>query len=291
MYAFMVVTCISFCTQQGLKPLCTVTEMYINILRHCIQKHCDKPLRHLDKCVTVNRENIMSLAEIAFTGTQQKMVTFTEMSCEESNVQFAFLRAIMVPVAPTAMDIFYTFLHYTVQEFFAALWLLQNPDNINEVLQECLTEERKHMKHIVPFLCGLLNANNTKIVKCLVPAQQIMKTANWFIKTLVDTFVPLQTNQDNENLEESWPERDLQFLCQCLYESQSTEACLLLLDKLDYQLDLSGEHLDPHYCCTVAYVINQCKERKVRLDLEECTVSDQGHMLLLGCLQNVESLG
>ncbi|XP_046899574.1 uncharacterized protein LOC124483266 isoform X2 [Hypomesus transpacificus] len=184
-----------------------------------------------------------------------------------------------------------TFLHYTVQEFFAALWLLQNPDNITVVLQECLTEERKHMKHIVPFLCGLLNANHTKMVKCLVPAEKIMTTADWVIKKLVDTFVTLQTNQDNENLEESWPEWDLQFICQCLYESQSTEACLLLLDKLDYQLDLSGEHLDPHYCCTVAYVINQCKERKVRLDLEECTVSDQGHMLLLGCLQNVESLG
>ncbi|KAJ8000493.1 hypothetical protein DPEC_G00180700 [Dallia pectoralis] len=41
----------------------------------------------------------------------------------------------------------------------------------------------------------------------------------------------------------------------------------------------------------VSYVINQSLEKKVDLDLDSCTVSDQGLRLILGALKNVSSLG
>ncbi|XP_042174617.1 uncharacterized protein LOC112238785 isoform X3 [Oncorhynchus tshawytscha] len=196
----------------------------------------------------------------------------------------------MIMVEPTVSDTYSAFLHYTMQEFFGALWLLQNPDKIREVLQKCQTEEWKHTKHMVPFLCGLLNERNIRLVNGLVPAQQIKKTSDWFFKEVVNTFLPLQTNQDHAEGGAPEFERDLLFLCQCLYESQSTEACLLLLDKLDYNLDLDEEHLDPHQCCAVSYMISQSAERKVDVDLNSCTVSDQGLRLILGSLKNVRYL-
>ncbi|XP_029603855.1 uncharacterized protein LOC115189398 isoform X12 [Salmo trutta] len=291
MYALMVVTCIYFPTSEASKQTCTITGMYCNILRHCIQKHSAKRLKDTDKCLKENREKILSLAEIAFDATNEKNMNLTTLSCEESSVHFAFLGALMVKISPTAFDTYSAFLHYTMQDFFGALWLLQNPDKIREVLEKCQTEQWKHTKHMIPFLCGLLNERNIRLVKSLVPAQQIKKTSDWFFKEVVNTFLPSQTNQDHAEGGAPESEIDLLFLCQCLYEYQSTEACLLLLDKLDYHLDLSGEHLDPHQCCAVSYVTSQSAERKVGLDLNGCTVSDQGVRLILGSLKNVRRLG
>eukprot|EP00063_Salmo_salar_P063827 XP_014038662.1 PREDICTED: uncharacterized protein LOC106591917 isoform X2 [Salmo salar] len=291
MYALMVVACIYFPTSEASKQTCTITEMYSNILRHCIQKHSGKRRKETDECLKENREKILSLAEIAFNATNEKNMNLTTLSCGESSIHFAFLGAFMVKVAPTASDTYAAFLHYTMQEFFAALWLLQNPDKIREVLEKCQTEQWKHTKHLIPFLCGLLNERNIRLVNSVVPAQQIKKTSDWFFKEMVNTFLPSQTNQDDAEGGAPESEIDLLFLCQCLYEYQSTEACLLLLDKLDYHLDLSREHLDPHQCCTVSYVTSQSAERKVGLDLNGCTVSDQGVRLILGSLKNVRHLG
>ncbi|XP_055780066.1 uncharacterized protein LOC129855971 [Salvelinus fontinalis] len=290
MYALMVVACIYYSTPEASKQPWTTTKMYLNILRYCILKHSGKQMNDLDKCLVENREKILSLAKIAFDATLQKTMNLTELTCELSSVQFSFLGALMIMVEPTVSDTYSAFLHYTMQEFFGALWLLQNPDKIREVLEKCQTEEWKHTKHMVHFVCGLLNERNIRLVNGLVPAQQIKKTSDWFFKEVVNTFLPLQTNQDQAEGGAPEFEIDLLFLCQCLYESQSTEACLLLLDKLDYNLDLVEEHLDPHQCCAVSYMISQSAERKVGLDLNSCTVSDQGLRLILASLKNVRYL-
>ncbi|XP_064860562.1 uncharacterized protein LOC115118922 [Oncorhynchus nerka] len=245
----------------------------------------------IDVYLKENREKILSLAEIAFDATNEKNMNLTTLSCEEGSVHFAFLGAFMVNISPTASDTCAAFLHYTMQEFFGALWLLQNPDKIREVLEKCQTEEWKHTKHLIPFLFGLLTEKNMRLVNSLVPAQQIKKMSDWFFKEVVNTFLPSQTNQDHVEGGDPEFEIDLLFLCQCLYEYQSTEACQLFLDKLNYHLDLSGEHLDPHQCCAVSYVTSQSAERKVGLDLNGCTVSDQGVRLILGSLKNVRHLG
>ncbi|XP_031670656.1 uncharacterized protein LOC109885850 [Oncorhynchus kisutch] len=291
MYALIVVACIYFPTSEASEQTCTITEMYSNILRHCIQKHSGRRRKDIDIYLKENREKILSLAEIAFDATNEKNMNLTTLSCEESSVHFAFLGAFMVNISPTASDTCAAFLHYTMQEFFGALWLLQNPDKIREVLEKCQTEQWKHTKHLIPFLFGLLNDKNIRLVNSLVPAEQIKKMSDWFFKEVVNTFLPSQANQDHVEGGDPEFEIDLLFLCQCLYEYQSTEACQLLLDKLDYHLDLSGEHLDPHQCCAVSYVTSQSAERKVGLDLNGCTVSDQGVRLILGSLKNVRHLG
>ncbi|KAL1023945.1 hypothetical protein UPYG_G00049360 [Umbra pygmaea] len=290
MYAQMVVSCLCFSTSVGSYQTCTITEMYSNILRQCIQKHSGKPLKYTDKSLKENRANIFILAEIAFCATREKNMNLTELSCDDSSVQFEFLGALMVKVAPTASDTYCAFLHYTMQEFFGALWLLQNPDKIREVLQKCQTEQWKHIQYLIPFLCGFLNERTVRLVNSLVPAEQIKKTSDWFFKEFFNTFIPPQTNQDLAEDDAPEFEVDLLLLCRCLYESQSAEACCLLLNKLDYDLDLSGEHLDPHHFCAVTYVISQSAERKVGLDLNDCTVSDQGLRLILGSLKNVGHL-
>ncbi|XP_038158239.1 uncharacterized protein LOC119794668 isoform X3 [Cyprinodon tularosa] len=277
MYALMVAA--SFSSGVSLQPK-TVTEIYINIVRFSLQMNSNGTrMKNLNQFIRTKRDEIMSLAEAAFEATQRKTVNLEGLSFEDSCI-LSFRKSLDVKVALTETMTVHAFLHYTMQEFFAALWLLKNPEKIREVFQQSLTEEMKHMKHVIPFMCQLLNEENPSLMSCLVPDEKLVETQEWFFKEMIDTF--FQKAHDSELYV------DTLFLCQCLYESQSSEACIAFLDKLNFHLDLSGENLDPHSCQAVAFMVTQSKERKISLNLKDVTVSEQGMRQLLRCLQHVK---
>ncbi|CAI5657212.1 unnamed protein product [Oreochromis niloticus] len=276
MYALMVVACFSFEGSDFSPHPCTVTEIYLNILYFCNQRNVSKTPEN----ESTKWDAIMSLSQAAFCATEGKNVNLTSLPKLDSCANLAILSMNVIQVSPTVKKPLCAFLHYTVQEFFAALWVLKDPEKTRCVLQQCLVQGSKHMKHLVPFLCGLLNEKNADLLESLLPPQQLRDTSDWFFKHLVTTFVGCSDREDCE--------MDLMFLCQCLYESQSPDACLCLLEKLDYFIDVSGETLDPQQCCVLAYVISQSKERKIELNLEDTTVSKQGMRPLLGCLSKLQ---
>ncbi|XP_044200556.1 uncharacterized protein LOC122976244 [Thunnus albacares] len=288
MYALMVAACFSSKMSEDSPQPCTITEIYIKIVRYRLKMNNKTKDTHLNSFISNKREEILSLAEVAFLATEGKTVNLTELTYEDSCVH-SFLKTLIINIDHTESIITYAFLHYTMQEFFAALWLLKNPEKIKDVLQQCLTEEKKYMKHLIPFICRLLNDKKyPTLMKCLIPAQELKSTSTWFFKEVITTFFTRLCDQDETDSEDSRLNVDILFLCQCLYESQCPEACLQFLDKLDYHLDLSGESLDPHHCCAVSYVVTQSKERKTWLNLEDAMVSKQGMRRLFGCLKNVQ---
>ncbi|XP_038569959.1 protein NLRC5-like [Micropterus salmoides] len=290
MYALMVAVCFSSETPEDSPQSCTVTEIYINIVRHCLQTINKTKTKDLNSFINNRSEEILSLAEFAFKATVEKTVNLTELPCEDSCV-LSFMKPLVIKVAPTETITTHAFLHYTMQEFFAALWLLKYPDKIRDVFQQCLTEEKKHMKHLIPFMCRLLTDKRPSLMKHLIPAQELKNTSDWFFEELITTFLPRLCEKDEADTEDSGLYVDILFLCQCFYESQCPEACIIFLEKLDYHLDLSGESLEPYLCSAVAYVVTQSKERKIWLNLEDVMVSEQGMRRLLGCLQNVQWCG
>ncbi|XP_044043300.1 uncharacterized protein LOC122871863 isoform X1 [Siniperca chuatsi] len=287
MYALMVAACFSSETSEDSPQPCTVTEIYINIARFCLQTNSNKTkTKHLNSFINNKSKEMLSLAEVAFHATERKTVNLTKLQYEDSCV-LSFLKTLVLKVAHTETITTYAFLHYTMQEFFAALWLLKDPDKIKAVFQQSLTEQHKHMKHLIPFMCRLLTEKSPSWMEHLIPAQQLKNTSNWYFKELITTFSPGLCKTDDADTEDSGLGVDILFLCQCLYESQCPEACIYFLEKLDYRLDLSEESLDPYLCCAVAYVVTQSKERKIWLNLEGVMVSGQGIRRLVGCLQNV----
>ncbi|XP_074536632.1 uncharacterized protein LOC141798726 [Halichoeres trimaculatus] len=279
MYALMVAACFLSKTSEALPQPCSMTEIYINIVRYCLEMSRENKSSSLNRFIKEEKDKILSLAELAFHATKRKTVILTDLPYEDSCV-LCFLKPLSEKVAPTETRKTYAFLHYTVQEFFAALWLLKNPDQIKDVFQQCLTEEGKHMKHLIPFMCRLLTEKSPSLLEHLIPAQKLKSTSSWIFKDMINTFY-CECTEDGE------PDADLLFVCQCLYESQCPAACVCFLETLDYHLDLSGESLDSYLCCAVANVVTLSKERKVRLNLEDVSVSEQGMTSLFGCLDNV----
>ncbi|XP_033991268.1 uncharacterized protein LOC117486816 isoform X2 [Trematomus bernacchii] len=286
MYALMVAACFLCETSEDFQKPCCITDIYINIFRFCLKRNSNTKYIDLNAFIESKSEEILSLAEVAFRATEGKTVNLTLRPSGESHV-LSLLKQLAIKVARsrTKRITTYAFLHYTMQEFFAALWLLKNPDLISNVFQQCLTEEKKHMKHLIPYMCRLLTEESPSLMEYLIPAEELKNTSNWFFKEVISTFLPSLCENDEPEPEDSGR---ILFLCQCLFESQCPEACINLLEKLEYRLDLSGESLDPYPCCAVAYVITQSKERKIWLNLEDVTISQQGMRPLLGCLQNVQ---
>ncbi|KAK2857171.1 hypothetical protein Q5P01_005906 [Channa striata] len=281
MYALMVAAFSS--SEQSPQP-CTVTEIYINIVRSCLQMKSRTKTKHLNSFISSKSEEILSLAQVAFLACEGKTVNLTDLPCEDICV-LSFLKPLVIKVAPTEEITRHAFLHYDAG-VFAAVWLLKNPDKIKDVFRQCLTEEKKHLKHLIPFMCRLLNEKSPTLMKCLTPAQELQTTSKWFFQEVIHTLFLCPCEE--EDTEGSGSDFDILFLCQCLYESQCPEACIYFLDKLDYHLDLSGRTLDPYSCCAVAYVITQLKEKKIRLNFEYVKVSDRGMSQLFGCLNHVQ---
>ncbi|KAK7175303.1 hypothetical protein R3I93_002262 [Phoxinus phoxinus] len=271
MYAFMIVDLIQFKSDNVFNHPHTVTEMYIHIFRVAVKKHGKKKIEQIDKYLREIKDQVHLLMENAFNATMQK--TLNLVTCDETDICHAFLKMITTRDSPTSATTYCAFLHNTMQEFFSALWLLGHPGEIEKVLQLCQTEEKKHMKHVLPFLCGLLGEHNIKLIKCLFPEDQIKKTSDWFIDKFLDTFHQPQSESE---------EFDLLYVCQCLYELQSPKACLKFLEKMDHQLE-PEEDLDPHQCCALAYVITQSRDKEVYLNLEDCKLTDAGMNRMLSC--------
>ncbi|KAL0199079.1 hypothetical protein M9458_007619 [Cirrhinus mrigala] len=276
-YAFMIVNVIKFKNDTVYNHPHTVTEINIQIFRLAAKKHGNRQNKQIDEYLKERKDQIHPLMENAFNATMKKCLNLPDFSSDETDICHAFLKMITTTDSPTSATTYCAFLHNTMQEFFSALWLLGHPDEIDKVLQLCQTEEHKHMRHVLSFLCGLLSEHNIKLLKCLFPEDQIKKTSDWLIEKFLDTF--LQPQSESE-------EFDLLYVCQCLYELQSPKACLMFLEKMDHRLEPEVD-LDPHQCCALSYVIGQSRDKEVYVNLEDCNVTDVGMDMMLSCSPNI----
>ncbi|XP_042589457.1 nucleotide-binding oligomerization domain-containing protein 2-like isoform X2 [Cyprinus carpio] len=277
LYAFMIVDLIKFKNYTVYNHPHTVTEIYIHIFRLAVKKHGNKQNKQIDMYLKEKKDQIHPLIKNAFNGTMQKCLNLPDFSSDDTDICHAFLKMITTTDSPTSATTYCAFLHNTMQEFFSALWLLGHPDEIEKVLLLCQKEEHKHMRYVLPFLCGLLSEHNTRLLKCLFPEDQIKKTSGWLIEKLLDTFLQAQSESE---------EFDLLYVCQCLYELQSPKACLMFLEKMNHQLEPEVD-LDPHQCCALSYVIGQSRDKEVYLNLEDCTIADVGMNMMLSCSPNI----
>lgn len=288
MYTFIVTACICLSVSEAKDHPCTVTEMYVQILRDSLKICNDQTTEHLDKYMHHQKQALRSLAESAYQAMLGKTVNVTRLDGEDHSVLDAFLTSSAAKDTTSS----WAFLHNTMQEFWASVFQLMTPDKITQVLQQCQTEEGKYLKHIFSFLCGLSSqsSNMVESIKFLISEEEVRELSDQYIEKIIDSFIYCETQQDPDESNSDVDVENLLFICQCLYEHQSPEACLLLLEKVGYEFNLSGEQLDPQQCCAVSYVINQSKDRNVRLDLEDCSLSDPGLRLILRALENLTML-
>lgn len=291
LYAFIVTACISISPTETRNKSFTITEMYVRIFRFCMEKHGHKDVEHLDKYITDNKKDIVFLAQASYHAMLEKTVNLKGLDHTQISVQNAFLTT-MQPRNPSAPSHKVSaFLHNTMQEFWAALHLILYPDNIPHVLTQCQCyEEGKYLKYIIPFLSGLFSDPLVELITCLVPVEQIQATRAKYFPEIIDTFLYTKELNQEGDVEQFMEADNIIFLCRCLYEYHSPEACQHFLNKVHWELDLQDQDLDPYQCCVVSYVVSHSKKHTVHLDLTDCKIPDPGFKLILGSLKKLKSL-
>ncbi|XP_063076926.1 NACHT, LRR and PYD domains-containing protein 4F-like [Engraulis encrasicolus] len=281
MHAYMVAACMLFPSDE-VPNLCTATTIYLHIFRHILMK-C-KQLTQFNHLIQRSKEEILHLCKLSFSAMKQRTILLED--CEDNNIERNFLNQLTFRDSPTSSETRCSFLHNTMQEFFAALWLVANPGEIDGVLANCRKDEEKHMRHVISFLSGLFSEKNVSLLKCLIPAEDITKASHGFHQKLFSSFLHPSTDHGQEDTPYDSRE-DFIFLCQCLFEMQSHQACSVFLNKIRCCFDFGDGCLDPYQCCAMSYIIKQSRD-KVVLELANCDISEEMIKMICSCHQHIK---
>ena len=136
----------------------TVTELYKRATKVLIYRHHPKcslrmpPNDYLIKCFPKELKNdLLQVKQIAKDGIEKGKLIFREES--ESNFAKLANCGFFYKLADKRQN-YFCFLHLTLQEFFAALCVVDDMDNIDKFLEEGVRDPKWHL--VIQFVAGLI---------------------------------------------------------------------------------------------------------------------------------------
>ncbi|XP_069036239.1 protein NLRC3-like [Lepisosteus oculatus] len=268
-FSWIVVTVLEHTLEEssGESPT-TLTDFYTNFLFVLLKAKEQNENKDVFKS---NQEAILKLGKLAFDNLEKNIIVFYEKNLREYDIDLnsplysVVCKEIFKQNSAFNRKKVYCFLHLTVQEYFAALYVFgshQN-NNINPLkktkeifswfgrislfslnkgaLERAIQSRTGHLDLFVRFLLGMEMENNQKLLEGFLSQKQdhssdIQKTAG-FIKELIRGT--------------SSPERCIN-LFHCLSELKDQS----LMDEFNVTLDKvkrSGQTLSPSQCSALAY--------------------------------------
>ena len=266
----------------------TITQLYEAFLINTLKRHVDKynegrgkRVRSLDRLPENELLCLQSLSKLAFQGLENDQTTFY---IEE-------LEAVLSGIAPEGdlhskllgiMNVFhstsgigieecYQFLHRTVQEFLAARYASELPEN------DRLSFFKKQVANfdtVAVFLAGL--------TKLTGPVYQQYFDGEISFSLLESelpdcSVAPFCFSELPESHSQNVFHGRLLFLqhLHAVYEAQNIELCRVLPKCVENQeIDMNGIHLSPFYCRVLAYCLINSDCCWKSLDLHKCRLSD-----------------
>uniref|UniRef100_W5M4W0 NACHT LRR and PYD domain-containing protein n=1 Tax=Lepisosteus oculatus TaxID=7918 RepID=W5M4W0_LEPOC len=277
-------------TLRSLYMLCYVPVLcwiVVTVLEHTLEKNSEESSKTLTDLYTnfllvlltarkgkrTNQEAILKVGNLAFESLEKNITVFYEKDLREygininnSSLYSGVCKDIFKQDSVLFEEKVYSFLHLTVQEYFAALYVFGSYHNnyfnplkkykkykdstlkrkpkltLNKnALERAIQSSNGHLDFFVRFLLGTEMENNQKLLKGFLSHSQdypsdIQKTAEHIKKLIKKT---------------SSPER-----CMNLFHCLSELKDQFLLDEFNVTLDAvkhSGQSLSPSQCSALAY--------------------------------------
>ncbi|XP_069036283.1 NACHT, LRR and PYD domains-containing protein 12-like [Lepisosteus oculatus] len=247
----------------------TLTDFYTYFLLVLLTAKEQKEKK--ETVLKTNQDVILKLGKLAFESLEKNIIVFYEEDLKKYGIDLnssSFYSGVWKEIFKQDSVLFqekvYCFLHLTVQEYFAALYVLGSHQNsninplekgnppastlfhLNKVaLGRAIQSKTGHLDLFVRFLLGMLMKNNQELLRGFLSHTQdhssdIQKTAG-FIKELIR--------------KTSSPERYMN-LFHCLSELKDKslmDEFSVTLDKLKVKVKHSGQRLSPSQCSALAY--------------------------------------
>ena len=234
-----------------------------------------KPFKELPEAVT---RVFSRLGEIAFNGIQQGRLVFESQEVNDLEKNGLFQRLPDTSSGYEEGKAQYCFLHLTVQEFFAAKYLVDTMSH--EELKTFVSDHIKEgaWKVVMQFVAGLLlqEEQSTDIFSGLLPLSSVTRNVSFDISRREELEARTVT---------CWPAQEdkelVVTLFNCMYENNSSSLEVQRrLAQIDCNaLDFSSCRLSPLDCLTLVHAL-QCNGEKIwHFDLEFNDIA------ALGCIE------
>ena len=239
-------------------------------------------IKSLDTLPLEIRTPFSHLCQLAFYGTQNNKVTFCDSDLTALSIsknmnlsEISFLQ-IVPSIVGDGHRIYFCFLHLSIQELLAAVYISQmSPKKQIGVFQELFGTPR--FSAVFQFYAGItkLRTNRPWLSKlprflCPVPASVYDLVRNVVKKEL--------------KIELQKPKPLLVSILHCLYEAEDPSLCVFVADLLDHTLNLAFTTLSPLDCLSVGYflsVVSTTVSGEFTVYLNNCSINDQGCKFLV----------
>ncbi|TFJ98379.1 proline-rich transmembrane protein 2-like [Platysternon megacephalum] len=262
----------------------TVTQLFVSYVTHIMANHTQErpePQRM--------RDTLISVGWLAEYGITNHILVFDLKYLQDFNVEFSpFLTGFLVenPQTDDSSQVTFSFLHLTIQEFFAALvhYLDYKEDKFRDTMAKVRSCKEGDYEIFSRFLAGLSHPATRMPLEKYVgqlkfSAEATHKVIGWLSKT---NYEELQSREDPEG------KRRLMNILNLLFESRNSQLVRDVVGK-DAHMDFSELYLMPVDCTVLAYVLSCCEEIQ-RLTLDSCFIQNEGLERLRPELHKVREL-
>ncbi|XP_040188672.1 NACHT, LRR and PYD domains-containing protein 3-like isoform X2 [Rana temporaria] len=284
-YCWIICTVLSMCfraqpiTDQLMTSLPkTVTQLFVTFVANILANHSqNKEGGH------TARELLTSIGWMAEHGVMNHMIVFDERHLESFSVRndnHLFSSFMMASGQPPDVD--YTFLHLTLQEFFAALvhFINYNADRLQETLDEAKSYKDGRAEILLRFLCGLSDSSTRSTLKSHVG--ELSTQAARHVITWIQEKMPEQTPEKSIR-----GDRDLFNVSYYLYESRNKDLVSQCIGS--NKVDFSEVPLTLLDCSVLSFILQSCRETE-EVNLHSCNIQNEGLRKFLPALRNIKSL-
>ncbi|XP_072284767.1 NACHT, LRR and PYD domains-containing protein 3-like, partial [Pyxicephalus adspersus] len=279
-YCWIVCTVLSMCfkaqptnTDQLMESLPkTVTQLFVTFVTNILANH-----NQITRDSHTARELLTSVGWMAEYGVMNHIIVFDERylkSFSVRNDKHLFSCFMMESGQPPNVD--YTFLHLTLQEFFAALahFIDYNADRLQKTHHAAESYNDGRAEILLRFLWGLSDSSTRFLLKSHVGELSVQAARD--VITWIQHKITKEQRSDKRNLLNTF-----------YYLHESRNKALVSQCIGSNNIDLSGISLSPLDCSVLSSVLQSCTEE---VDLTSCHIQEEGLRKVLPALHSIKKL-
>ncbi|XP_063002228.1 NACHT, LRR and PYD domains-containing protein 3-like [Elgaria multicarinata webbii] len=247
----------------------TVTQLFISFVKHMVANHT----RGLSGDTNV-REILRRLGSLADWALNNRSLVFDENALEVFIAMVCHLPTCFLVENfqgdSSSFPVTYSFVHLTVQEFFAALvhYLDGEEDNFKDTMEKAKGSQGGEYEIFLRFLSGLSHPTTR------APLEEILGTFSPVItQKVIDLIIKMDCKTLLSTRSQDGKRKALNFF-NLLFEAQNSQLVRQVMGNAA-RVDFSGLILTPVDCDILAYVLSCCEGVEL-LNLDSCYVQTEG---------------